>query len=92
MAPLLEESLVSHLQANPFGFVNDGSIDTVLKKMNAMCALVFDVNRSKRVELIFYDMCATWGKMLAKHQLYLPHLKMLWIGTVFHEKMWFRWV
>ena len=89
MASLLKESLVSHLQANPFGFVNDGSSDTGLKKMIAMCALVFDVNRSKRVELKFY-MCATWGKMLAKHQLYLPQLKMLWIGTVLRGNMWFR--
>ena len=66
MAPLLKESLVSHLQANHFGFVNGGSSDTGLKQMNAMCALVFDVNRSKRVELKCYDLCATSGEDASK--------------------------
>ena len=64
MAPLFKEKLICHyvhcLPASPFGFVNDGSSDTGLKKVNATCAFIFDVNRSKRVKPEFHDTCATF--------------------------------
>ena len=34
--------------------------------MNTLCAYIFDVNISKRVELTFYDMCATSGEHCSK--------------------------
>ena len=39
----------------PFSIENDGTSDTAIK---ILCALIFDVNNSKRVEFKFYDMCA----------------------------------
>ena len=59
IAPLLKEDLVAYMQNNIFGFLNDGSSDTGLKKMNSMCTLIFDVNRSNKVELKFYDIRST---------------------------------
>ena len=34
--------------------------------MNSMCTLIFDVNRSNKVELKFYDMCSTTGEDASK--------------------------
>ena len=47
------------MKEQPFHLVNDGTSDCGIKKMNALCAYIFDVNNSKRVELNFYGMCAT---------------------------------
>ena len=58
MKPALESSLVGYMMEGPFSLVNDGTNGTAIKKMNALCALIFDVNNSKRVEFKFYDMCA----------------------------------
>ena len=45
--------------------INDGSSDSGLKKMNATWAIIFDVERSNKVELKFYDMCSTIGENLS---------------------------
>ena len=47
------------MKEDPFSLVNDGSSDTGLKKTNAVAVNIFDVNRSKKVECKFYDMCVT---------------------------------
>ena len=39
--------------------------------MNAVCALIVDVNNSKYVETKFYDMCATSPEIAAKSLFYL---------------------
>lgn len=62
MTPLLKENLVSYLQTNPFGFVQDGSSNTGLEKKKAKCALIFNLNRSKRVDLRLCDMYTTLGE------------------------------
>ena len=54
------------MQNNIFGFLNDGSSDIGLKKLNSMCTLIFDVNRSNKVELKCYDMCSTTGEDASK--------------------------
>ena len=46
--------------------LNDGSSDTGLKKMNTVAVNIFDVNRSKKVECKFYDMCVTTGEHSGK--------------------------
>ena len=51
-------------------FVNDGTSDIAIKTMNALCALIFDVNNSKRVEFKFYDTCATSGEHCSKASAY----------------------
>ena len=66
MYPILKTSLVEHMTENPFSLVHDGSSDSGFKKMNAACALIFDVNNSKYVEIKFYDMCATSGEDCCK--------------------------
>ena len=48
------------MKAEPSGLVNEQ--DTSLKKMEAACALIFDVKCSKQVELQFFDMCSTTGE------------------------------
>ena len=50
MTPALKTELVNYMIEHPFGLINDGSSDSGVKKMNAMCVHIFDVNRSKRVE------------------------------------------
>ena len=50
---------LEYMMGRPFSLVNDGTSDTAIKKMNTLCALIFDVNNSKRVEFKFYDMCTT---------------------------------
>ena len=50
----------------PFSLVNDGTSDTAVKKMNALCALIFDINNSKCVESKFYHLCATSGEHCSK--------------------------
>ena len=63
MMPALKLSL----KEQPYALVNDGTSDTELKKMNSVCAQIFDVkNISKRVEFKFYDMCATSGEHCSK--------------------------
>ena len=66
MRPALKTELVNHMIEHPFGLINDGSSDSGVKKMNAMCVHIFDVNRSKRVECKFYDMCVTTGEDCSK--------------------------
>ena len=62
MRPLLRnELLTEYMKEEPFSLLNNGSSDTGLKKMNAVAVNVFDVNRSKKVECKFYDMCVTTG-------------------------------
>ena len=56
MMPELTSYLKTYMQNETFSLVNDGSSDTGLKKMNATCALIFDVNRSKKVEFKFYQL------------------------------------
>ena len=40
-----------------FSLINDGTSDTGVKKMNAVCALIFNVRTSKEVELKLCNMC-----------------------------------
>ena len=46
-------------KSNIYNLVNDGSSDTGLKKMNVACTMIFDINRSKTVEMSYFDMCST---------------------------------
>ena len=66
MKPALKSSLVEYMMEGPFSLVKDEASDTAIKKMNALRALIFDVNKSKRVEFKFYDMCATSGEYCSK--------------------------
>ena len=66
MGPALKHTLVQCLVSQPFFLVNDGSSDTGVKKMNALCAYIFDVNNSKRVEFKFYSMCSKSGENCSK--------------------------
>ena len=68
MMPKLEKYLTGYMsdKLNVYGLVNDGSSDTGLKKMNIACALIYDVKRSKTVEMKFFDMCATSGEHASK--------------------------
>ena len=61
------------LKGRSFSLVNDGTSDTAIKKMNALCALIFDVNNTKRIEFKFYDMCTPSGEHYTaqKQALYL---------------------
>ena len=49
MMPNLKSYLLTYMQNEPFSLVNDGTTDTGLKKMNAACAMIFDINVSKKV-------------------------------------------
>ena len=59
MRQLLPNELTESMKGGPFSLLNDGSSDTGLKKMNTVAVNIFDVNRSKKVECKFYDMCVT---------------------------------
>ena len=50
----------------PFALLNNGSSDTGLKKMNALCLYIFDVSRSKPVKCKFYDKYMTSGEDCSK--------------------------
>ena len=49
-----------------FANLNDGSSDTGLENINAMCTHIFDVERSNKVELKFFNMCTTSGEHCSK--------------------------
>ena len=66
MRPSLKYCLVGYMKEQPFALVNDGTSDCGIKKLNALCAYIFDVNNSKRVESKFYNMCATSGEYCSK--------------------------
>ena len=70
MKPASKSSVVEYMMEGSFSFVNDGTSDIAIKKMNALCALIFDVNNSKRVEFKFYDTCATSGEHCSKASAY----------------------
>ena len=70
MKPASKSSVVEYMMEGSFSFVNDGTSDIAVKKMNALCALIFDVNNSKRVEFKFYDTCATSGEHCSKASAY----------------------
>ena len=53
------------MKTQPFSLTNDRTSDTGIKKMNATCALIFDVRTSKEVEMKFYNMCPTTGENAA---------------------------
>ena len=62
MTPELQKYIVDYTKTQPFSLTNDETSDTGVKKMNAMCALIFDVRTSKEVELYFYIMCPITGE------------------------------
>ena len=66
MMPSLKDYLTSYMKDNLFSLVNDGSSDTGIQKMNAVCAHIFDVNRSNKMEIKLYDMCITSGEDCSK--------------------------
>ena len=66
MMPALKSSLLNIMKEQLYALVNDGTSATGLKKMNAVCCQIFDVDASKRVEFQFYDMCATSGEPCSK--------------------------
>ena len=66
MRPALKCTLVEYMKEQPFALVNDGTSDCGIKKRNALCACIFDVNDSKRAELKFHDMYATSGEHCSK--------------------------
>ena len=57
---------LKYMKEQPFALVNDGTSDCRIKKMSALCAYIFDISNSKRVEVKFYDMCATSGDHCSK--------------------------
>ena len=59
MKPAIKSELLNYMLEQPFALIKDGSSDTGLKKMNALCVYIFDVSRSMRVEWKFYDVCVT---------------------------------
>ena len=68
LAPELKGYLCDFIKNEPYSLVNAGSNDSSVKKMNATCALIFDVNRSKTVDFRFFDMCTTTGEDCSKAQ------------------------
>ena len=62
MTPELQKYLVDYTKTQPLSLTNDETSDTGVKKMNAMCTLIFDVRTSKEVELYFYIMCPITGE------------------------------
>ena len=66
MKPALKSSLIEYMIEGPFSLVNDGTSDTAIKRMNALCALIFHVNNGKRVEFKFCHLCATSGEHCSK--------------------------
>ena len=66
MMPALKSLLLDIRKEQPYALVNDGTSDTGLKKMNAVCCHIFDVDTSKRVEFQFYNMCANSGEHCSK--------------------------
>ena len=53
MMPSLNDYLTSYMKENLFPLANDGSSDTGIQKMNAVCAHIFDVNQSNKMEIKF---------------------------------------
>ena len=68
LSPELKGYLCDFMKNEPYSLVNEGSNDSSVKKMNATCALIFDVNRSKTVDFRFFDMCTTTGEDCSKAQ------------------------
>ncbi len=58
--------ILRYMKEQPYSLVNDGSSDSGVGKMNPVCALIFDVNKSKQVSFKFYDMCVTRGEHCSK--------------------------
>ena len=54
------------MTTEPFLLVNDGSNEIGLKKINAASTHIFDVNRNKKVEHKFCDVCVTTGEDSSK--------------------------
>ena len=54
-----------------FAIVNDGSSDTGLEKMNALCTHNFDIERSNKVEVKFFNMCITSGEHFLRLKVFL---------------------
>ena len=63
MMPSLKVCLTAYMKIDTsWLIVNDGSSDTGLEKMNAVCTHILDVERSNKVEAKFFNMCSTSGK------------------------------
>ena len=55
LAHELKGYLCDFMKNEPYSLVNDDSNDSSVEKMNATCAYIFDVNRSKTVDFRFFD-------------------------------------
>ena len=68
MMPELKKYLTGFTsdKSNIHSLVNDGSSDTGLKKMNVACTMIFYINRSKTIEMEFFDMRSTTAEDASK--------------------------
>ena len=57
---------LSYMTEHAFTLIIDGSSDSGLKKLNAICVYVFDVKRSKQVECKFFGIRVTSGEGCSK--------------------------
>lgn len=62
MMPSLKAYETAYMKIDKFAIVNNGSSDTGLEKMNAVCTHILDVERSNKVEAKFFNMSSTSGK------------------------------
>ena len=66
MEPGLKSALLDIMKEQLCTLVNNATSDAELKKVNAVCCQIFDVDTSKRVEFKFYNTCATSGEHCLK--------------------------
>ena len=59
MMPSLKAYLTAYMKIDKFAIVKNGSSDMGLEKMNVVRIHIFDVNRSNKVEVKFFNMCTT---------------------------------
>ena len=64
--PALKSLLLDIMKEQFYALVTDATSDTRLKKMNAVCCQIFDVDTSKRAKFQLYGMCATSGENHSK--------------------------
>ena len=62
MMPSLKAYLTAYMKIDKFAIVKNGSSDMGLEKMNVACIHIFDVDRSNKVEVKFFNMCTTSGE------------------------------
>ena len=78
--PPVKAYLTAYIKINTFTIANDGSSDTGIEKINTACTHMFNVERSDKVQVKFFNIGTTSGEHCSATERLFNAIDNLYIG------------